>query len=169
MNLILPESGLLFWMTLVFAIVFFILAKFGFPVITRSVRKREEFIADSLKKAEEVQESYARMEQERQRMLEETSEQQNRMLEEAREASARIVEQARERATKEAEQMLERANDEIRLQRKEAMQQLHNTVVEMSVAVAEKVLRRQLDNKDAQMTYIEDWVEQQQDGRTDAS
>lgn len=70
MNLMLPDSGLLFWMTVIFAIVFFILAKFGFPVITGMVEKRTRRIDEALKSAREAEESLAGLAKEQEEMME---------------------------------------------------------------------------------------------------
>ena len=83
MNLLLPESGLLFWMTIIFAIVFFLLAKFGFPVITGMVEKRNQRINDSLEAARVAEEAIAHLTQEKERILEEPRQEQSCLLKEA--------------------------------------------------------------------------------------
>ena len=107
MSLITPDFGLLFWMVVIFGIVFFLLAKFGFPVITNAVQKRSDHIADSLKAADEAQARLAGMAEEHARMIEETRLEQSRILKEASEARESIIAQAREEAAAEASKLLE--------------------------------------------------------------
>lgn len=159
MNLITPDSGLLFWMVLIFAIVFFILAKFGFPIITGSVRKREAHIAESLQKAAQAQKTFESMDATCRKMLDDTASQQAQMLEQARAASTQMVEDAKTRAAAEGAAMIERAREEIATQQKEALRELQNVVVEMSVAVSEKILRGKLTTSAEQMDQINRWVE----------
>ena len=89
MSLITPDFGLLFWMTLIFAIVFFILAKFGFPVITKMVRGRQERIETSIRQAKEIEARVEEMAREHAGMLEETRREQARILREATKAASR--------------------------------------------------------------------------------
>ena len=113
MSLITPDFGLLFWMVVIFGIVFFLLAKFGFPVITNAVQKRSDHIADSLKAADEAQARLAGMAEEHARMIEETRLEQSRILKEASESREKIIAQAREEAAAEASKLLEHAKVEI--------------------------------------------------------
>ena len=107
MSLITPDFGLLFWMVVIFGIVFFLLAKFGFPVITKAVQKRSDHIADSLKAADEAQAQLANMAQEQAKMIEETRLEQSRILKEASETRASIIAQAREEAQQEAQYVID--------------------------------------------------------------
>ena len=86
MSLITPDFGLLVWMTLIFAIVFFVLAKFGFPAITSMVDKRSARIEDALKKADEAEKRLSGLAQEHDALMEKTKLEQSRMLKEASQA-----------------------------------------------------------------------------------
>ena len=85
MNLVTPDTGLLFWMVVIFGLVFFLLAKFGFPVITDMVDKRSAKIAQSLREADEIQARMAAWKVEQAQMLETTRKEQSQMLREATE------------------------------------------------------------------------------------
>ena len=113
MSLITPDFGLLFWMTLIFAIVFFILAKFGFPVITKMVRGRQERIETSIRQAKEIEARVEEMAREHAGMLEETRREQARILREATEGRKQILEQAREDARGEAQKIVDEARARI--------------------------------------------------------
>ena len=100
MDLLIPDSGLLFWMTLVFIIVFIILWKAGFPAIIKMVNERKAFIDDSLKKAHEANEKLANIQKEGESILQEAREKQAALLKEAAETRDAIVEKAQDKAKK---------------------------------------------------------------------
>ena len=95
MSLITPDFGLLVWMTLIFGIVFFVLAKWGFPMITGSVEKRAQRIGESIKAAKEAEERLRNLAEEQSRMIEEARQEQSRILKEASASRDSIVEQAK--------------------------------------------------------------------------
>ena len=109
MSLITPDFGLLVWMTLIFGIVFFVLAKWGFPMITGSVEKRAQRIGDSIKAAKEAEEKLRNLAEEQSRMIEETRQEQSRILKEAAASRDNIVEQAKVQAREEASRILDQA------------------------------------------------------------
>lgn len=160
MELITPSFGLLFWMTLIFAIVFFILAKFGFPVITGMVERRREYIGKSLEDAAAAKAQLEGMQKQYQDMLDKARAQQEEMLSAARTSAAQIVDQAREDASEQARQILSQATAEIELRRKEALDSVKSEVASIAIAVSEKVLRRELSSDSAQAGYIDKLVEE---------
>ena len=98
MNLITPDSGLVVWMTIIFAIVFFILAKFGFPVITSMVKKRNDKIHDSLAAARLAEEKLATLAQQQQELLEKARVEQAALLKDAAAARDNLIAQAKQQA-----------------------------------------------------------------------
>ena len=160
MSLITPSFGLLFWMVVIFGIVFFLLAKFGFPVITNAVQKRSDHIADSLKAADEAQAQLANMAQEQQKMIEQTRLEQSRILKEASEARESIIAQAREEAAAEASKLLEHAKVEIAAERESAIRDIRRQVAMISVEVAEKIVRKDLDAAGGQQDLLDRMVEE---------
>lgn len=160
MNLITPDGGLLFWMVVIFAIVFFLLAKFGFPIITSAVEKRSERIADSLVKADEVEKRVAQMDVERGKMLEETRKEQAKMLKEASDARDRILEKAKADAAEETARMIEHARMQIEADRRSAEADMRRQIAMLSVDVAEKVLRKTLASSSEQSALIDRLVDE---------
>ena len=160
MNLLLPESGLLFWMTIIFAIVFFLLAKFGFPVITGMVEKRTQRINDSLEAARVAEEAIAHLTQEKERILEETREEQSRLMREAAAERERVLEQTQIQAREEADKILQAATARIQEEKEAAMKELRNEVAVISLAIAEKVLRKELSSDNGQTELINRLVDQ---------
>ena len=113
MNLMLPDSGLLFWMTIIFVIVFLILAKFGFPVITGMVEKRTRRIDEALSAARKAEDAIAHLSQEQERIIAETKAQQAAILQEAAAERERIIASAQNQAREEAGRIVEEARQRI--------------------------------------------------------
>ena len=155
MDLMMPDSGLLFWMTIIFALVFFILAKFGFPIITSMVEKRNKRIADSLEAARVAEESLAGLKQEKERILAETRSEQSRMLKEAADERNAMIAKAQEDARAEAHKILDDARRQISEEKEAALKDIRNEMADMSIAIAEKILRKELSKDGAQKEYAE--------------
>ncbi len=155
MSLITPDFGLLVWMTLIFAIVFFILAKFGFPAITSMVDKRSARIEDALKKADEAQKRLSSLAQEHDALIEKTKLEQSRMLKEASQAGERIIASAKQQAQEEAAKIMEHAKMEIQAERESAMRDICSQVSMLSLDVAEKVIRKSLEKDEEQVSLVE--------------
>lgn len=149
-----PDTGLLFWMVIIFAIVFFILAKFGFPVITKMLDKRRDYIDSSLRLAREADEKMGRMMEEQSRMIAQAREEQNRILKEAAQARDNIVRKAQEQAQDEARKILEEARVKIEAEKESALREIRSQTAMLSVKVAEKVLRQQLSTDKAQIDLV---------------
>lgn len=156
MNLVTPDTGLLFWMVVIFGVVFFLLAKFGFPVITDMVEKRSAKIAQSLKDADEIQARMASWKVEQAQMLEATRKEQSQMLREATETKARIVADAKAQADK----ILADAKLQIEAEKESALRDVRREVALLSVQVAEKVLRHELSDEGSQRAFIDQLVDE---------
>ena len=154
MSLITPDFGLIVWMTLLFAIVFFIVAKFGFPVITGMAGKRADKIAEGLRKAEEARVQYEELSTRCELMLKETREKQAAMLKEASAQSEQIVAKAKLQAQDEAAKLLENARVQIRAEKESAMREMRRELAGISVSIAEKVVRRELSSDQAHTDYL---------------
>ena len=155
MDLLIPSTGLLFWMSLTFLVVLFILWKFGFPVITSMVAERKVFIDDSLRKAHEANEKLANIQKEGESILQEAREKQALILKEAAETRDAIVEKAQEKARAEGARLLDDARAAIEQEKKAAIADIRKQVATLSVEIAEKVLRQNLQGDKAQMDLID--------------
>ena len=160
MSLITPDFGLLFWMTLIFAILFFVLAKFGFPAITGMVDKRSERINESIGKAREAERRLEQLGDEQTRMIEETRAEQARILKEASQARDSILSQARQQAQDDASKIIEQARTQIAAEKESALRDIRSQVANLSVDVAEKILRSRLSSEQAQMDLITKMVDE---------
>ena len=146
MSLITPEFGLLVWMTLIFGIVFFVLAKWGFPMITDSVQKRADRINESIAKAREAEEKLRNLASEQEALVEKARKEQAAILKEAASSRDAMIEQARVQARDEAAKILDQAKVQIAAEKESALRDVRKEVAVLSVAVAEKVLRKDLEN-----------------------
>ena len=158
MNLLLPESGLLFWMTIIFAIVFFILARFGFPIITGMVEKRSKRINDSLEAARVAEDALAHLTQEKERILSETKLEQDKMMKETAVERDKIIMQAQEQARVEAEKILHEAREQIKQEKDAALRDIRKEVAIVSMAIAEKVVRKELSTDKGQKELVDTLV-----------
>ena len=154
MDLLIPDSGLLFWMTLVFVIVFFILWRAGFPAIIKMVNGRKAYIDESLKKAHEANEKLANIQKEGESILKEARDKQAVILKEAAETRDAIVEKAQDKAREEGARLLSEAKAQIETEKQNAIRDIRTQVAELSVQIAEKVLKEKLSSDKAQMDMI---------------
>ena len=155
MDLFIPDSGLLFWMTIVFIVVFLILWKWGFPVIVKMVNDRKEYIDGSLKKAREANEKLANIQKEGELLLQEAREKQSEILKEASATRDAIVEKAQEKARDEGARIVSDARTEIENEKQAAISEIRNQVAELSVQIAEKILREKLKGDKEQNELID--------------
>ena len=160
MNLITPDFGLLFWMVIIFGLVFFLLAKFGFPIITDMVDQRSAKIAQSLKDADEIQARMAEWKVEQAQMLEQARREQSAILREATETKAKIIADAKEAAKAEADKILADAKLQIAAEKESALRDVRKEVALLGVQVAEKVLRHELKDEGNQRAFIDQLVDE---------
>lgn len=154
-SILTPDFGLFFWMLVAFWVVFLLLAKFGFPVITKSVEERKNFIDESLRKAHEAQERLANIEKEGESILQEAREKQTQILREAAQTRDAIVEQAQEKARQEGSRLLDEAKTAIAQEKNAAIADIRRQVAALSVDIAGKVLRENLKDDKSQMDLID--------------
>ena len=160
MNLMLPDSGLLFWMTLIFLVVFFILAKFGFPVITSMVEKRTKRIDDALSAARKAEEAIAHLSQEQERIVAETKVEQAKMIQEAAAERDRLIASAQDQARLEAQKIIEEARARINEEKEAALKEARKELALISLSIAEKVVRKELSDDNAQKELVDRYVDE---------
>ena len=149
-------------MTVIFAVVFFILAKFGFPVITGMVEKRSDRIEESLRKADEAEKAIAEMAERREQIISEAKAEEAKILRDAAATSDSIVAKAKDKAREEAEKVLEQTRIEIAAEKESALRDIRRLVARLSVEVSEKVLRADLDDDKKQGAYLDRLIDEVQ-------
>lgn len=155
-----PDGGLLFWMTVIFLIVFVILSRYGFPVITEMVEKRRNRITDSMKLAREAEDKFARLEEEQDKIVRQAELEREKILKEAAALREELIANARKEAKAEARKIMEDASKTIKEEKEEAMRSLRQEVARFSVEVAEKIIRKELSSEASDKAFIEKTLEE---------
>lgn len=153
MNFTSPES-LIFWTTIIFLIFFYVMTKFAWKPILGAVKKREASINDALSSAETARREMQNMFAENEKLLAEARAEREVILKEAREMRKQIVEDARVKGEEKVDKMIEQAKDAIQKEKQAVMFEMKNQISELAVEISEKVLKSQLENKDAQTNLI---------------
>lgn len=154
MELLLPGLGLIVWTLIAFLVVFFILKKFAWKPILKSLKDRETSIADSIASAERVKAEMAQLKNENEALMAKAREERSSILKEAKEASDKMVAEAKDKAKKEYDRILADAQAAIEQQKNAAITDVKNQVGKLVIEVSEKVLRKELSNKAEQENYI---------------
>lgn len=159
MQLLTPEFGLLIWTLLAFLIVFFILKKMAWPAIIKGLKDREQSISDSLATAERVKAEMAQMKSENEALLAQAREERAKLLKEARDTKDKIINEAKDQAKVEANKIITEAQASINAQKMAALTDVKNQVGKLVIEVSEKILKRELGNKEAQEAHIKGLVD----------
>lgn len=160
MSFLLPDAGLLFWMLVVFGIVFFILAKFGFPAIVGMVDERKRLIDESVRNAQEANERLKAVNAESEALINAAREEQAKIIREATAMRNDLVNEARKKAEAESEKIIAEARNIIRMEKEDAVRDVRRQVATLSVEIAEKILRRELSDKESQNAVIEKLIDE---------
>ena len=160
MELVLPGVGLLFWMTVSFLILAFILGKFGWPVIVSSLEKREEKITEALEEADRTREQMKQLQASNEALLKEAKEERDAILAEARKLSQKMYDDAKDKANAESQRILERAKESIHYEEMKAIAEVKNTIAELSLEIAGKVLAQELSDNEKRNSYVNQLVDQ---------
>ncbi|MES2892606.1 MAG: F0F1 ATP synthase subunit B [Bacteroidota bacterium] len=159
MQLLTPDLGLLIWTLLAFLIVFFLLKKFAWPAIIQGLNDREKNIETSIASAEKVKLEMAQLKNDNEALLVQAREERALLLKEAKETRDKLINDAREDAKAQAAKIVADAQLTINNQKMAAITDLKNQVGNLVVEISEKVLRRELNDKSGQETYIRQLAE----------
>ncbi|WP_411766095.1 F0F1 ATP synthase subunit B [Winogradskyella sp. A3E31] len=158
MDLITPEFGLVFWTLITFLVLLFILRKFAWKPILGAVSDREEGIKDALASAEKARQEMENLQADNERILQEARAEREAMLKDAREIREQTIAKAETEAQEKASKIIEKAQAAIENEKKAAMAELKSHVAGLSVEIAEKVVRKELSNKDKQLDLVEEML-----------
>lgn len=154
MSLFQPEFGLVFWMLVVFLIVFGILARYGWPVIIKSLEERAEFINNGVKFSQEALKEKEQAQANAKQLLADAHKQQLAVLQETERLKQGIIADARKAAGLETQKIMDAAKLAVEQAKKEAELQMRRQVSRLSLQIAEKVIRKDLENDQAQAELI---------------
>jgi len=157
--LVLPDIGLVFWNTIAFIVLFFVLRAKAWKPMLKAIHDREQGIEDALSKADKMKADIAAMQSENEALLAKASEERAQMIKEAKETADKMVADAKEKAKNEYDRIVADAQVAINQQKNAALTDVKNQVGSLVVEVAEKVLRKELANKADQENYIKQLAE----------
>lgn len=158
MNLVTPDFGLLFWMLVSFGILLFILGKFAWKPIMKMLQDREDEINKSLDSAQAAKAEMEKLTAQNEAIMKEARAEREAMLREAKATKDQIVAEAQTAAKAEADKILLSARQEIAAEKEAAMAEISGKVAELSVEIAEKILRKELSSDIKQGNYVNDLV-----------
>ncbi len=160
MELFTPDFGLVFWMFVAFILLFFVLAKWGWPVIIKQMEGRADAIDKGVEYAREAKEQLDHARESAREVIGEAQAQQAEMLREAAKMKSQIIEDAKKEASEEARKVMEAAKVSIEQSRKEAELQFRNEVSKFSIDIAEKMVRNQLRNDEDQKKLVDKMLDE---------
>jgi len=154
MDLVTPGFGLVFWTTITFVLLLFLLGKFAWKPIIGAVNARNKSIEDALKLAETTKEEMKQLQADNEKIIAEARRERDALLKEAREMKDQLITQAKKEASDESQKILQAAKQAIETEKKNAIQELKTQVAEISIEIAEKILAKELENKKASEEII---------------
>ncbi len=160
MDLVTPSIGLIFWTSLTFITVFFILRKFAWKPILGALDEREKTIADSLATAERAKQEMATLNVENARLLQETRAEREKLLKDAKTVADRLVGEAKDKAIEESNRIIASAQEAIKNEKQAALTEVRNQVAHLSLTIAEKLLKNELSNKNSQIDLAQNFLKE---------
>lgn len=147
MELVQPGIGLIFWMTIAFSLLLWILAKFAWKPIMKGLKEREETIDEALNLANKAREEMKELKFSNEQLLKEAKGERDEILRDARNVKESIIEEAREKANDEANRIIENAKESIQYEKMAAITEMKNELAALSIEIAEKIVREELSEK----------------------
>ncbi|MDY0015859.1 MAG: F0F1 ATP synthase subunit B, partial [Bacteroidales bacterium] len=154
MELVLPGIGLIFWMTLSFLILVFILGKFAWKPIVNMLKKREDNIMQALEEANKTREEMKLLKADNEILLKEAKNERDAILTEAHKVSQNMYDTAKEKANDEAERIIESTKETIHYEKMKAIAEIKNIIADFSIEIAEKIIVNELKDKQANTQYV---------------
>ena len=152
--------GLFFWQTLLFILLLFLLRKFAWKPILNAVDEREDGIKNALEEAENARKEIQNLTADNERILKEARAERDILLKEARELKDSMITDAKEEAKAQATKVIEQAKATIEAEKHAAITEIKNQVAELSLGIAEKVMRSELSDKNRQIKLVEDMLKE---------
>ncbi len=160
MDLVTPDIGLIFWSTLFFGILLLVLGKFAWPAILTAVKARNESIRHALEAADRAKEEMAKLKADNEKILAEAKAERNALLKEAREVKDKLITDAKEKASEEAKKLIKNARESIQTEKASAINEMKEQIANLSVDIAEKILRATLEDTKAQKDLVNKLIDE---------
>lgn len=160
MELIQPGIGLIFWMTLSFALVLFVLRRYAWKPILKMLKEREDEIDEALNAANKAKEEMKNLQADNEKLIRQAKEDRDAILNEARKVRDKMIDEAKEKANVEAQRIVESAKERIEHEKMAALVDLKNQIAQLSIDIAEKIIRSELSDKNKQEELIKRLIEE---------
>jgi len=160
MGLVIPDTGLLFWMIISFSITLWLLTKYAWKPMMKSLKAREESIESSLKAAQDAKDQISQLKEDNKKIIAEARAERDALLQEAKEIKNKMIRQAEADAKLQTDKLIENARIQIVNEKKQALDEIKSKVAELSINISEKILRKELADKDSQQSYIKNLVDE---------
>ena len=154
MELITPDLGLIFWMTISFLILLFLLTKFAWKPVMGMLNKREAKITEALNEANLAKEQMKQLTADNERLLLAAKDERDAILNEARKVSQKMYEDAKAKGQEESQRIVAAAKNDIDIEKQKAIVEIKNTIAEISIDMAEKILQHELSDKAKHQEYV---------------
>jgi F-type H+-transporting ATPase subunit b len=158
MELVTPGIGLIFWQLVTFLVVLFLLSKFAWKPIMNSLKERDESIAQALSQAERAKIEMQTLKSENEKLLADARLERDRILKEAAESGSALVEMAKNKANEEGARMITQAREAIEVEKRAALAEVKTLAATLSLDIAEKILRKELQNETAQQELVKSYI-----------
>ncbi len=153
-----PEIGLIFWQLVIFLLVLFLLAKFAWRPILLSLKQREDNIDSALRMADQAKLEMQQLKAGNEKLLAEARQERDRTLKEAQDMANQLIESAKTKATEEGGRMITQAREAIQNEKNAALAEVRNTAAQLSLDIAERILRRELSDPAAQSQLVDAYL-----------
>jgi len=158
--LVTPELGLIFWQLVIFLIVLFLLAKFAWKPILTSLKEREDSIEGALRMANQAKLEMQELKAGNEKLLAEARMERDRIMKEASAMANQLIEQAKNKATEEGGRMISQAREAIQNEKNAALAEVKNTAAQLSIDIAERILRRELSDSSSQKELVDSYLKE---------
>lgn len=147
MELVTPNIGLIFWMTLSFLVLLLILKRYAWKPVMKILKDREGLIEEALHAADKAKEEMKQLQFSNEQLLKEAREERDNILREARKIRESMIEETRSKANAEADRIIENARESIEYEKMAAITELKNQIAVLSIEIAEKILQHELEKE----------------------
>ena len=155
MDLVTPGIGMIFWSTLFFLVLLFILGKFAWPAILTAVKARNESIRSALDAADRAKEEMAKLQADNEKILAEAKAERDALLRDAKQVKDKLIADAKEKALEEANKLVKSARESIQREKAGALNDMKEQMANLSIDIAEKILRMKLEESKAQKELVD--------------
>lgn len=160
MQIVTPEFGLIFWQLVIFGIVLLLLRTFAWKPILSALNEREDSIENALRLASQAKLEMQALQAGNEKLLAEARLERDRILKEATDVSNKLIEQAKNKATEEGSRMINQAREAIQNEKNAALAEVKNTAAQLSIDIAERILRRELSDNAAQKELVNSYLKE---------